>query len=123
VHGVAVAVEDPQIEAAGLGQARQVRHVTPAIRGPVLGDHQHPRRRARLRGQPLDRRHLFVAEPRLRVALAQEPAPVHARAHEAESPDVEAFAIQVLGGADELHVLVERHPLREPFGRHDGSRP
>ena len=39
-HGLAVAREDAQGEAAGLGQARQVGHVAPAVGRPVLGEHQ-----------------------------------------------------------------------------------
>src|SRR6185436_11724799 len=41
---LAVAVEDAELEPARLGQAREHRHVTPAIGRPVLGDDQDPGR-------------------------------------------------------------------------------
>src|SRR5437879_13127765 len=68
---LAVAVEDPELQPARLGQPRQHRHVTPAVGRPVLGDHEDLRGAVRVRGEPFDGPDLLVGEPRARVALAE----------------------------------------------------
>jgi hypothetical protein len=73
---------------------------------------------ARLGGQPSDGRDLVLGEPRPRVALAAERAPVQARAHQTEAAQIEPLAAKIPGRADERHVLVEPHPLGEAFRRH-----
>src|SRR2546422_3161977 len=83
-----------------------------------LRDHQHLRGPAGLSGQPLDGRRLLVAETRLRVTLAEEAAPVDARPDQAEPPDVEPLATEILRRAGELHVVVERHASSEALRRH-----
>src|SRR5262249_44197536 len=117
--GVAVSEKDAQVEIAGVGEARQVGEIAPAIGRPVLRDHRRLRGPTGLSGQPLDRRRLLLAEARLGVTVTQIAAPVEARLAQRESPDVEALARKVLGGADELHVVVEGHAFGEALGRHD----
>src|SRR5207247_4853488 len=109
---VAVAGENAELQPALGSQSRQHGHVAPAIRRPVLGDHQHLRRAVRLRHDPLPRLALGVGEPRGLERLAEEVAVVLARHAE------RAFTLQILRRADELHVLIERHTLREPFRGH-----
>src|SRR5206468_7320357 len=99
--------EDAQLETTGLREACQVRHVAPAVGRPVLREDQDFLGAAGLRGQPLDGGRLLVGQSRLRVTLAEEPAPVDARADQAESPDVEPFTAEIRGRAGELHVVVE----------------
>src|SRR5262249_7519347 len=103
---------DAHLEAARVRQACEHRHVTPAVRRPVLGDHEDVGGPGRLRDDPLPRRTLSVIELRRLERAAQEVSVVLARQRE------RALALQILGRRYELDVFVERHPLREPLSRH-----
>src|SRR5205823_3475070 len=100
------------LEPARLREPGQHRHVAPAVRRPLLGDHEHLGGAARLRDDPLPRLALGVGEPRRLERLAEELAVVLARHAE------RALALEVLGRAHELHVPVERHSLRETLLAH-----
>src|SRR5215471_16567966 len=116
----AVTIEDPQLELAGLGQPGEHWHVAPAVRGPVLGDHEDAGRAAGLRGEPRDRLALVGAEAGARVALEDHCAVVLARRCPERAPVVaKALAGQVLGAADVHDVLVEGHAAGEPLRRND----
>src|SRR5262249_8993328 len=104
--------KDAQLPASRRRQPGDHRHVAAAVGGPVLGDHQDLGRRRRLRVDPLQCFMLDVAEPHRLVCLAEEVAIVLAWAIE------RALALQIPGRGDELHVLVERHPLRESLRTH-----
>ena len=81
----AVAREDAQLQPARLGHAGQHRHVAPAIRRPLLRDHQDLGGAAGLTGEPADGRRLRVgragsprtrrASPRSGRAEAPTPSP------------------------------------------------
>src|SRR5262249_6080291 len=119
---LAVAIENPQLEPAGLGQPRQHRDVAPAIGRPVLGDHENFRGPVRLRGEPLDASGLLIAEPPARIALAEHRAVVAARGADRPAVGVvaaEGLAGEILRAAGPLHVFVERQALGESLGSND----
>jgi hypothetical protein len=102
-ESLAVAAEDPELEAAGLGQPRQHRDVAAAVRRPLLGDDEHLGGAAGLSGQPLDRRRLRVVQPR----GARTPARRLARHVARGRPEPSRFRFS--GERDVGDVLVERH--------------
>src|SRR5580704_4557179 len=112
-----VAREDAELESSGFGQSRERRDRAAAVRRPLFRDHENLRRAARLRGQPSDRRDLVVVEPQPPVPGPERAAPVHAFG---AAPPA-GLAREVLGCGDERHVLLEGHPAREAFRRHDGA--
>src|SRR5262245_47378936 len=117
-HRLAVTNEHPHLETAGLGAARQIGQIAPAIRRPVLGDDRALRRPAGLRGQPGLPRGLVVGDPCPRVALAEVAAPVDPRTGQAEAAHVESLAGQVLGRPDVREVVVEAQAPGETLRGH-----
>src|SRR5262249_44597272 len=104
------------------GGPRGGGQVPPAVRRPVLRDHEDLGRSVRLRAEPPDGLDLIRGEPQPLVALAQDAAVVLARgAHRAAVGEVaaEGLARQVLGTAGVLHVLIEGPALRESLGGDD----
>src|SRR5256885_771704 len=77
--------------------------------------------RAAPRGKPRGGGDLVGGESRPRVTAAKEAAPVDPGTGQADPPDVEPLAAEILGRAGELHVVVEGHASREALRRHDSS--
>src|SRR5687767_12815947 len=108
-HRLAIAREDAQLEADGVGELRQQRDVATAVRRPLLGDGEHLGRPVGLRHEPLPRRLVGRRQTHALVRRAQEPTEVLARR-------LGALTLQVFRGADVLDVLRKRHALRQPPG-------
>ena len=104
---VAIAGEDAQLQAAGLGHALEHRGVTATVGGPLLGDQEDLRRAVRLLGQPFEGGGLGLGQPKLLVALAQVTAIV------APLSATGGLAPQALGAGDVGEVLLEGHALGE----------
>src|SRR5262249_3357223 len=106
-----VAREEAKVETDRVGQLRQHGNVAPAVRRPLLRDGQHSGGPARLGHEPGPRSLVGRRQPRRLVGRAKVATEVLARS-------ARALATEVLGCGHEPHVLLERHPPREPLGIH-----
>ena len=112
----AVAREDAQLHPPRLGHARQHRHVAPAIRRPLLRDHQDLGGASGLTREPADGRRLRVGEPVRLVPGA------HRRGLVAPGTRRRSLPREIVRRADERQVLLERPAGREPLRRHHAIR-
>src|SRR5207245_2434240 len=110
-----VALEDPKLQAAGLGRPAPHRNVTATLRRPLFRDHEQLRGAVGLRRAPSDGGDLSLVEPVALVPLAKEAAEVVALGSEPRA----GLAREILRAAGVRDVLIERHAVREPLCRHD----